>query len=88
MPSGARGCLARAAEAEEEAAAAAKERDATAARARNALARAERECDAALPSDDDTDYRDADGTPPDSGPRDLHHALLLHEAAAIVNLHA
>ncbi|XP_039827512.1 uncharacterized protein LOC120689272 [Panicum virgatum] len=59
-----------------------------AAQSEEEAAAAAKERDAALPSDADTDDRDDDGTPPDSGPRDLHHALLLHEAAAIVNLHA
>jgi len=53
---------------------------------RNALARAERERANAPPSDDEDDAKeDASDA---GGPSDLHRDLLLHEAAAIVNLHA
>ena len=41
-----------------------------------------------IPSSDDDDDQDTGGHSLDSSPQDLHHALLLHEAAAIVNLHA
>ncbi|XP_062205181.1 uncharacterized protein LOC133907160 [Phragmites australis] len=73
--------LARALQAEEEAAAAAKDRDAAALRASEALARAAQERAAAASSD-----ADCSSAPP--APTDLHSAMLLHEALALLNLHA
>ena len=71
----------RAQEAEAEAALVAKDRDAVDVRARAALERARKECEAVLP-------------PPAAinavgvSAADIRQALLLHEAAAILNLHA
>ncbi|CAN6292225.1 unnamed protein product [Urochloa humidicola] len=80
--------LAKAAEAEKEAAAAAKEMDSLAARQREALRRAaEARKTAALhapdgiPDDDHSDVSNNDGDT-------LRGAMLQHEAAAVINLHA
>jgi len=83
--------LERAAQAEEEAAAAVRDRDDAAARARAALDRAAKECAAAAASSPITESPgddDGDSPKPYAGKQDLHDALLLHEAAAIMNLHA
>ena len=83
--------LARAEAAEQEAAAAAQERDAAAQRARDALARAARERALAAKGAPDADHdaeKEEDAASVDSGGTALHHAILAHEAAALVNLHA
>ena len=83
--------LARAEAAEQEAAAAAQERDAAAQRARDALARAAREQALAAKGAPDADpdaEKEKDAVSVDSGGTTLHHAVLAHEAAALVNLHA
>jgi len=77
--------LTRALEAEQEAAAAAQEQEAAAARARDALARAAAERKAAAPSDDEDGD---DSSAVDSEPPATPDPLLLHEAAALLNLHA
>ena len=83
--------LERASQAEEEAAAAVRDRDEAAARARAALDRAAKERAAAAASSPITESPgdDAGDSPkPYAGKQDLQDALLLHEAAAIMNLHA
>ena len=83
--------LARAEAAEQEAAAAAQERDAAAQRARDALARAAKERALAAKGTPDADHdaeKEEDAASVDSGGTALHHAVLAHEAAAVVNLHA
>jgi hypothetical protein len=81
--------LARAAAAEKEAQDAVLERDAAAAHACDTLARAEQERAAAgAPGADDDDEPPSDEEDRTSNHHDLHQALLLHEAAAIANLHA
>ena len=75
--------LARAEAAEKEAAAAALERD--------ALARAAKERALAAkgdPGGDRDEEKEADAPSVDSDGNALHHAVLAHEAAALVNLHA
>ena len=52
----------------------------------DALARAECERANAPPPSDDEDDAKEDASDA-GGPSDLHHTLLLHEAAAFVNLH-
>lgn len=74
--------LAHAANAEREAAAALKVRDTTNARARSTLERAAHERKAAAPEEED------DNRIPDAPPHTLQDAVLLHDAAAIINLHA
>jgi hypothetical protein len=76
--------LSRAQEAEKEAAAAAKDREDTDARARAALQHATRERKATADAIDDANNHHAEA----SVHGDLHGALLLHEAAALLNLHA
>ena len=81
--------LARAEAAEKEAAAAALECDAAAQRARDALARAARERALAAKGAPDADHdAEEDAASVDSDGNTLHHAVLAHEAAALVNLHA
>ena len=83
--------LERASQAEEEAAAAVRDRDEAAARARAALDRAAKERATAAASSPITESPgdDAGDSPkPYAGKQDLQDALLLHEAAAIMNLHA
>ncbi|XP_039778489.1 uncharacterized protein LOC120645819 [Panicum virgatum] len=83
--------LERASQAEEEAAAAVRDRDEAATRARAALDRAAKERAAAAASSPITESPgdDAGDSPkPYAGKQDLQDALLLHEAAAIMNLHA
>ena len=83
--------LARAEAAEQEAAAAVQEYDAAAQRALDALARAagERALAAKGAPDADPDLeKEEDAASVDSGGTPLHHVVLAHEAAALVNLHA
>ena len=83
--------LARAEAAEQEAAAAAQERDAAAQRARDALTHAAREQALTAKGTPDADHdaeKEEDAASVDSGGTALHHAVLAHEAAALVNLHA
>jgi hypothetical protein len=85
--------LAAAKRAEDEAAAAAAERAAAAARARDTLkraatARAEAAADDPDAYDDKDNPPDADAVSDRANPdHNLHHAMFLHEAAAVVNLH-
>ncbi|XP_039788363.1 uncharacterized protein LOC120654781 [Panicum virgatum] len=79
--------LERARLAEEEAAAASEERDDADARVRAALDHAALERKAAAdPDDDDIDSASEVSVPGDAG-GDLHDALLIHEVAALLNLH-
>ena len=83
--------LARAEAAEKEAAAAALERDAAAQRARDALARAAKERALAAKGDHGAnrdEEKQEDAASVDSDGNAIHHAVLAHEAAALVNLHA
>ena len=77
--------LARAKEAEKEATATSKERDDVATRARATLDRAAREHKAAAAA---SDHTDESVFVHDERPGELHGTLLLHEAAALLNLHA
>jgi hypothetical protein len=81
--------LARAVDADREAALAQQERDAAEARVRAAQERAARERAAAAPPQPEEDTRSS-GTHDDDDipPAPLHAALLHHEAAALLNLHA
>ena len=82
--------LARPKEAEKEAAAASKERDDAATRARAALecAAHERKAAAAALNATASNHTDESVSVHGKRPSDLHGALLLHEAAALLNLHA
>ena len=83
--------LARAEAAEQEDVATAQERDAAAQCTRDALARAARERALAAKGAPDADHdaeKEEDAASVDSGGTALHHAVLAHEAAALVNLHA
>ena len=71
-----------------EARAAVLNREAAEKRARDALARTTQERAAADAPDGDADPLSDEETSDVSDPRDLRQALLLHEAAAIANLHA
>ena len=79
--------LARAEAAEQEDVATAQERDAAAQRTRDALARAARERALAAKGAPGAE-KEEDAASVDSGGTALHHAVLAHEAAALVNLHA
>jgi hypothetical protein len=79
--------LARLAQAEEEAANASKARDAAVARAERERARAAAAVAALRPSTP-VDSSAGGSASPVGGPADLHSALLLQEAAALLNLHA
>jgi len=72
---------------EQEAAAATQERDAAAQRVRDAHSKAARERAIAAEGDPDAQCEDDDASI-DTGDNDLHQAVLAHEAAALVNLHA
>ena len=83
--------LAEAQAAEEEAAAASNDRDAAAERVRAALARAAKARADAAAAVDPIDPTAAAADPIDPAPGvglDVSHAMALHEAAAILNLHA
>jgi hypothetical protein len=79
--------LARLAQAEEEAANASKARDTTVARADRERARAATAAATLHPSTP-VDSSAGGSASPAGGPTDLHSALLLQEAAALLNLHA
>jgi hypothetical protein len=79
--------LARLAQAEEEATNASKARDAAVARAEQERARAATAAAALRPSTP-VDSSGGGSASPAGGPADLHLALLLQEAAALLNLHA
>ena len=79
--------VARAQEVEKECTASA-ERDAAATRACDALDRTRRERKAAAAALDDDNGGDSSVSASEDALGDLHDALLLHEAAALLNLHA
>ncbi|XP_072147853.1 uncharacterized protein [Setaria viridis] len=79
--------LARVVMAEAEAAAAAQERDVADARLRKALARAAHECKGAPPDSDEEDASADLSDLLDQAP-DTHQDMMLHEAAAVLNLQA
>lgn len=79
--------LARAVKAEEETAAVVQERDTAAARLRDALARAAEEPKGAPPDSEKDAAADASAIS-DQAPNDAHQVMLLHEADAVLNLHA
>ena len=80
--------LSRAQEAEKEAAAAAKDREDADACARAVLQRAAHERKAAADAIDNANNHHAEPSVHGDSPGDLHGALLLHAAAALLNLHA